>query len=116
MDFVFGALDIDNISMKKQEPITWDGSFVSHNLIETTPSSGPGILIDTRDDNGWLNVKDASTDELIFRVHVASAGGYSKGDVQTFVDGAGTVVTTPDGAAEYRIGVDNSGNVTTTQI
>jgi len=30
--------------------------------------------------------------------------------------GAGHVVTTPDGTAEYEIAVDNSGNVTTTQL
>jgi len=31
-------------------------------------------------------------------------------------DGKGTVATTPDGTAEYEIAVDNSGNVTTTQL
>lgn len=44
-------------------------------------------------------------------------GGVSTdGDVTTTSDGDGLVVTTPDGSAQYRIRVDNSGTLTTEQL
>jgi len=36
-----------------------------------------------------------------------------EGDIETWPDGSGVVVTTPDGTDDYRIRVDNSGNVVT---
>lgn len=41
---------------------------------------------------------------------------FTNGDVTFMTAGKGTVYTTPDGTKQYRVAVDNSGNVTSTLI
>lgn len=38
------------------------------------------------------------------------------GDIVNTADGAGLILTTPDGTKKYRIAIDDSGDVTTTEI
>ncbi len=47
---------------------------------------------------------------------LASGGGRFNGDVVIPTVGAGFVATTPDGTKQYRIGIDNAGALTSTQI
>lgn len=59
----------------------------------------------------------ALTREELLGMHLSTIGSQAvEGDLRTVDAGDGLVVTTPDGSSQYRIRVDNSGNVVTDSV
>lgn len=69
------------------------------------------------DTSGNTRLRAPTNDEYIRAVPGQSQVYYPNGyEPRPLGDGDGIIVTTPDGSSQYRIRVDNSGNVTTDQI
>lgn len=97
--------------------------FMARPFADVSPNAGPGsvvfgwgndrqTMIELDTATTWEHVHDAGERRLT-RDNTTVKTMTANGDVSLGTPGAGTIVRTPDGSAQYRIRVDNAGNVVT---